>query len=128
MERAQRGRCFELAEFLPGVLRTSKGEFAVAKHVFVATNSGWFGHQQGYCMAGGRPVVLDETGFSAHLPVGCGLFAVKNVDEAAEAISEITGDFNRHSRCARDIATEFLDAPRVFAAFLEELGIQRARR
>ena len=109
-------------------LRTSKGEFAVAKHVFVATNSGWFGHQQGYYMAGGRPVVLDETGFSAHLPVGCGLFAVKNVDEAAEAISEITGDFNRHSRCAREIATEFLDAPRVLAAFLEDLGIQRARR
>ena len=57
-------------------LRTSKGEFAVAKHVFVATNSGWFGHQQEY-LAGRRPVVLDETGFSAHLPVGCGLFAVK---------------------------------------------------
>jgi hypothetical protein len=104
-------------------LRASTGEFAVAKHVFVATRSGWFGHQQGYYMAGGRPVVLDETGFSAHLPVGCGLFAVKNVEEAAEAISEITADFNRHSRRAREIATEFLDAPRVLASFLADFGI-----
>jgi hypothetical protein len=104
-------------------LLASKGEFAVAKHVFVATNAGWFGHQQGYYLSSGRPVVLDETGFSAHLPVGCGLFAVRNVEEAAEAIGEINGDFNRHSRRAREIAEEFLDAPRVLASFLEDVGV-----
>jgi hypothetical protein len=48
---------------------------------------------------------------------------VKNVDEAAAAISEITGDLNRHARSAREIATEFLDAPRVLGSFLEDLGI-----
>jgi hypothetical protein len=104
-------------------LFASKGEFAVAKHVFVATNSGWFGHQQGYYLSSGRPVVLDETGFSAHLPVGSGLFAVRNVEEAAQAIGEINSDFNRHSRRAREIAEEFLDAPRVLASFLEDVGV-----
>ena len=101
----------------------SKGEFAVAKHVFVATQTGWFGHQQGYYMSTGRPVVLDETGFSAHLPVGCGLFGVKTVEEAAQAIGEINGDYVRHSRRAREIAVEFLDASRVLSSFLTELGL-----
>ena len=104
-------------------LLSSKGEFAVAKHVFVATNSGWLGHQEGYYMATGRPVVLDDTGFGVHLPVGCGLFAVRDVDEAAHAFAEINGDFNLHSRTARNIATEFLDASRVLASFLKDFGI-----
>ena len=104
-------------------LFSSKGEFAVAKHVFVATNAGWIGHQQGYYMASGRPVVLDETGFSTHLPDGCGLFGVRNVDEASHAIDEINGNFERHSRAARTIALEFFDSSRVLASFLSELGI-----
>jgi hypothetical protein len=68
-------------------------------------------------------VVLDDTGFGAHLPVGCGLFAVRNVEEAAQAIGEINGDFNRHSRRAREIAVEFMDGRRVLAAFLADFGM-----
>jgi hypothetical protein len=101
----------------------SKGEFSVAKHVFVATNSGWFSHQSGYYMASGRPVIVEETGFSAHLPVGEGVFAVRTPEEAADAIEELNRDFERHSRRAREIALEYLDAPRVLAKFLQEIGI-----
>jgi hypothetical protein len=101
----------------------SRGEFSVAKHVFVATNCGWFGDREGYYMASGRPVVVQETGFSAHLPCGQGLFAIRTVDEAATALEAINGDFEHHSRWARDIAIEFLDAPKVLGRFLHELGI-----
>jgi len=101
----------------------SKGEFSVVKNVFAATNCGWFGDREAYYMSTGRPVVLEETGFSAHLPVGEGLFAVRTVEEAAAAIDEINQDFERHSRRAREIAIEFLDAPRVLGKLLQELGM-----
>lgn len=101
----------------------SKGEFSVAKNVFVATNCGWFGDREGYYMASGRPVVVQDTGFSTHLPCGQGLFAVRTVDEAVAAIEAINDDFERHSRWAREIAIEYLDAPKVLGRFLHELGV-----
>lgn len=106
-------------------IRASRGEFSVCKNVFVATNSGWFSERSAIYLASGRPVVLQDTGFSAHLPCGEGLFAVRTVDEAAAAIEAIQGDYERHSRRAREIAVEYLDAPKVLGGFLRELGIER---
>jgi hypothetical protein len=101
----------------------SKGEFGVAKNVFVATNCGWFSDRAGYYMASGRPVVAQDTGFGDHLPCGQGLFAVRTVEEAAAAIEEINGNYERHARWAREIAVEYLDAQKVLRKFLRELGI-----
>ncbi len=101
----------------------SKGEFSVVKNVFVETNCGMFSDRSGYYLASGRPAVVQDTGFSDHLPCGQGLFAVRTAEEAAGAINEITADFDRHSRRAREIAVEYMDAPKVLKKFLMELGI-----
>jgi hypothetical protein len=104
-------------------IQSSKGEFSVAKNVFVGTNCGWFGERAGYYMASGRPVVMQDTGFSWHLPCGQGLFAVNTVEEAAEAIDEINSNYESHSKWAREIAVEFLDAKIILKKFLNELGL-----
>lgn len=104
-------------------MQESRGEFGVAKNVFVATNSGWFGDRSGAYLATGRPVVLQDTGFSHYLPCGEGLLAVTNVEEAAWAIEQVTGNYARHSQRAREIAAEHLEAGRVVARFLGELGL-----
>lgn len=57
-------------------------------------------------------------------PCGEGLFAVRTAEEAAAAINEIHGNYVRHSARAREIASEYLDAPKVLSRFLSELGIQ----
>lgn len=101
----------------------SRGEFSVAKNVFVATNSGFFSDRSAAYLASGRPVVMQDTGFSAHLPCGDGLFAVTNVEEAAEAINRVTADYDHHSRAARAIACEHLDAAKVLPAFLSAIGL-----
>ncbi|HXK33325.1 MAG TPA: hypothetical protein VNM91_04835 [Dehalococcoidia bacterium] len=101
----------------------SKGEFSVCKNGYVATNSGWFSDRGAAYLASGRPVVQQETGFSAHLPCGEGLFAVRDVDEAAAAIDEVERDYQRHARRAREIARERLDATVVLGGFLRELGV-----
>jgi hypothetical protein len=91
-------------------IRASRGEFSVAKNVFVATSSGWFSDRSAVYLAMGRPVVLEDTGFGAHLPCGRGLFAVRTVEEAVAALGEIIADHETHSCGAREIALEYLDA------------------
>jgi hypothetical protein len=103
---------------------SSRGEFSVAKNVFVATHSGWFSDRTAAYLAAGRPAVVQETGFSAHLPCGEGLFAVRNADEARVAIEEICADYGRHASAAQAIARDVLDATTVLPRMLEELGIE----
>ncbi len=104
-------------------IQSSKGEFTVCKNGFVAMATGWFSERSALYLANGRPVVMQDTGFSSHLPCGRGLFAVRDVDEAAEAIARIDADYDEHARGAREIAEEFLSATKVLRALLAELGI-----
>ncbi len=101
---------------------SSAGEFSVAKEVFVSTNNGWFSDRSAAYLASGRPVILQETGFSSHLPCGEGLFAVRSVAEAAAAIAEITSDPKRHGLRAREIAYEYLESSKVISGLLESVG------
>lgn len=101
----------------------SAGEFAVCKNVFVATNTGWFSDRSAAYLAAGRPVVIQDTGFSDHLPIGQGLFAVRTVEEAASAVAEVVSDYGRHSHWAVEVAHEHLDASKVLGHFLAELGL-----
>ena len=99
----------------------SRGEFSVCKHVFVATNSGWFSDRSAAYLAAGRPVVIQDTGFSAHIPSGRGVFAVRTVEEAAAAVAAINGDFPRQSAWAREIAGAYFDAGTILGRFLGEI-------
>lgn len=100
-----------------------RGEFSVCKNVFVANDSGWFSDRSAAYLASGRPVVMQDTGFSKHLPVGEGLFAVNTKVEALEAFEKIEENYTKHSRRAREIACDCLEAEKVFKKFLNELGI-----
>jgi hypothetical protein len=106
-------------------LRSSRGELGVCKEVFVSLRTGWFSDRSAAYLACGRPVVLQDTGFGDHLPTGTGLFAVESADDAAAAIEEIDGDYPRHARRAREIALEFLDAPKILSGLLRDLGLRR---
>jgi hypothetical protein len=101
----------------------SAGEFSVCKQAYVALRTGWFSDRSAAYLAAGRPVVMQETGFSACLPCGEGLFAVTTVDEAADAIAEIEGNYARHSTAARDLARAHLDAGRMLPRLLNEIGL-----
>jgi len=101
----------------------SRGEFSVAKNIYVATRSGWFSDRSASYLAAGKPVILQETGFSKFLPVGHGLFAVTDLAEAAAAVATINADYPRHCRAARRIAEEYFAAGKVLGALLRECGV-----
>ncbi|MGH7111136.1 MAG: hypothetical protein ACREFK_12010 [Stellaceae bacterium] len=96
----------------------SRGEFTVAKDIYVRPRSGWFSDRSVCYLAAGRPVVTMRTGFSSFCPVGQGLFDYESLDEALAAIDAIAADYPRHSRAARDLAHEYFAADRVVAALL----------
>ena len=53
-------------------VRTSGAEFSVAQGVYVDTRSGWFSDRTVRYLASGRPALVQDTGFSEHIPVGEG--------------------------------------------------------
>jgi hypothetical protein len=88
----------------PDEWTSSLGEFSVAKNTYVRTNSGWFSDRTECYLASGRPAVVQDTGFSSHLPVKEGLFSYKTIDEAKESIDEVLRNYKRHSLAARELA------------------------
>ena len=101
----------------------SCGEFAVCKNVFVDLHTGWFSDRSSAYLAHGRPVVIQDTGFSEHLPTGQGLFAVKSSEEAVDAIRSIRREYDFHSRQARLIAEEHLSATVVLRQLTNLAGL-----
>lgn len=101
-------------------LRTSKGEWSIAKNGYVVGRSGWFSCRSACYLAAGRPAVLQDTGFSEVLPVGEGVIAFDTIDEAARGIRALESDYERHSRAARDIAREYFDSDRVLELLVQE--------
>ncbi len=91
----------------------SRGEFSVAVNLEVKSRSGWFSDRTAAYLASGKPVVVQDTGFSEDLPTGEGLMAFTTEDEAAAALEEVGRDYPRHCRAARRIAEEHLDATRI---------------
>jgi hypothetical protein len=101
-------------------IQASKAEFGVAKHTYVATRSGWFSDRTECYLSSGRPALVQDTGWTAHLPHGEGLLAFSNPDEALAGIDRINSDYERHARRAVDIAREYFDARRVLPRLLDE--------
>jgi hypothetical protein len=97
----------------------SRGELGVAKSGYVKSRCGWFSDRSCCYLASGRPVLAQETGFSAYLPVGEGLLAYSTIDEAAAGLDRICGDYTTHAAAARAIAEEHLDSDRVLTRMLE---------
>ncbi|HZI80829.1 MAG TPA: hypothetical protein VFD69_15010 [Vicinamibacterales bacterium] len=109
---------WQYREFIQG----SKGEFGVAKHAYVAHRSGWFSDRTECYLAAGRPALVQDTGWSAHLPHGEGLLAFSTPEEAIDGLERIAGDYARHARRAAEIAGDCFDAGRVLPRLLEVAG------
>jgi len=101
-------------------LRSSLGEFSVAKHTYVRTNSGWFSDRTECYLASGRPAVVQDTGFSAHLPTGEGLMAYTTLEEAQAGLEAVMGDYPRHSRAAQEMTRTYFAAEVVLPRLLEQ--------
>jgi hypothetical protein len=106
-------------EFIQG----SKGEFGVAKSGYVVSNCAWFSDRSVCYLASGRPVIAQETGFSAHLPTGAGLFGFQDEEGALKAIDSVRSSYEKHRCKAREIAEEYFDSQKVLSRLLESINL-----
>jgi hypothetical protein len=104
-------------------VQRSRGEFSVAKNVYVATRCGWFSCRSVCYLAAGLPVVVQDTGFSELLPTGEGLFAFSGLDEAARGIETVESDYPRHQRAARELARTHFASDVVLGDLLRRVGL-----
>jgi hypothetical protein len=95
-------------------------EFSTAKNAYVATRSGWFSCRSACYLASGRPVVVQDTGFTDFLPTGQGVLAFTTEDEALEGIGRVRADWPCHSEAARRFAAEHFDSAKVLSRLLAE--------
>lgn len=98
----------------------SKGEISPAKHVYVAMRTGWFSCRSACYLAASRPVVVQDTGFSSIIPCGQGILPFRSLEEAAEAIREVQGNYEHHSKAALASAREHFDSGRVLEKLIED--------
>jgi hypothetical protein len=105
------------------LFRSARAEWTVAKDQNVRLQSGWFSERDACFLAMGKPVIAQSTGFERHLPSGQGLFAFRTMDDVLAAIDTIESDYPKACRAARAVAEEHLEASRVAARFLEDVGL-----
>ena len=106
-------------------INQSKGEWSIAKHGYVISNSGWFSERSAVYLASGKPVVIQDTGFSKFIPTGKGVLAFTNLDEAIDAIEKVENDYDSHCHYAHQIAKEYFNAELVLKDMLEKIEIDK---
>lgn len=100
-------------------VQRSRAEFLVAKQGYVATRGGWISDRSVCYLASGRPVLTQDTGLADWLPLGRGVLAFRDLDEAVAGVAAIDADYEAHRRAARRLAEEMFAADKVVARLLE---------
>jgi hypothetical protein len=103
-------------------LAQSRGEFCVAKNGYVRSRCGWFSDRSVCYLALGRPVILQDTGWTDFYPHGEGLLAYHDEASAVAALETVAKDPVRHARAARAVAEKYCSAPIVINELLETIA------
>jgi hypothetical protein len=103
-------------------IQGSRGELGVAKSGYVKSRCGWFSDRSACYLASGRPVLAQETGFSATLPVGAGLFAFEDPGDIEVALDELDRRYDDHRRAARALAEQYFHSDIVLTRLLDHIG------
>lgn len=101
-------------------IESSKAEWSVAKNGYVRGQAGWFSCRSACYLAAGKPIVVQDTGFSSILPVGEGILTFRTIEEAVAAIHEVEANYARHARRAREIVEEYFDSNKVLTRLIED--------
>ena len=101
-------------------LQTSGAEFSVAQGIYVEAETGWFSDRTVKYLASGKPVLVQETGFSRNYPTGDGLVPFRTLQEAIDGAADIARRYDHHRRAARQLAAEHFDSDVVLGRLLDD--------
>jgi hypothetical protein len=101
-------------------IQQSRGEFSCAKASCMKWQNAWISDRTLCYLASGRPVVVQDTGPSAILPNGLGMFRFSTIEEAVQALAAVNEDYPRQRRAARELAESYFDGRHILAGLLDE--------
>ena len=99
----------------------SRGEIGIAKEGYVVARGGWMSDRSVVYLALGRPVVLQETGWTRAIAPSAGMQVFHDIRDCAEAIHAIEADYETHSQAARALADTVFSPRGALAPFLEKI-------
>jgi hypothetical protein len=114
----------EVCKNVPSYLRfiaESRGEIGIAKEGYVVARGGWMSDRSVVYLALGRPIVLQETGWTRAVAPSEGMLVFHDVRDCAEAIRSIEADYDTHSRAARALADTVFSPRGVLAPLLQKI-------
>jgi hypothetical protein len=100
-------------------IQNSLGEFSAAKPAYVRMKSGWLSDRTVCYLASGKPVIIEKTGDSDLFEGNEGMIRFTDKEEARAGLAKVIADYPRHSKAARALAEEHLDAKKVLRSVLE---------
>ncbi len=103
-------------------VQASRGECSATKPAYVKARAGWISDRTVCYLASGRPCVLEDTGALSHLPPSAGLRFFATLDEAADALRAVEGDWAQAARAARVLAEEVFSTRVVLPELLAAAG------
>ena len=101
-------------------VQTSGAEFSVAQGIYVTGEVGWFSDRTVRYLASGKPVLVQDTGFTRSYPVREGLMAFTGLDDAVAGAKRISAAHEAHAEAARALAEEYFDSDKILPRFLEQ--------
>ena len=102
-------------------IKNSKAEWSVAKAGYVVSNSGWFSERSTCYLASGRPVIVEDTGFSNIFETGRGLLSFTTMEEAIACIEEMNRNYTRHCQWAIEIVEQYFSYTTVLTTLLKNI-------
>lgn len=104
-------------------VQSSGGECSAAQGIYVEANTGWLSDRTVRYLASGKPVLVQDTGFSRNVPVGDGLVPFRTLDEAVAGAARIAADYDHHARAARELAENYFDSDKVLPEMFDRMGL-----
>jgi hypothetical protein len=101
----------------------SRAELSVAKQCYVRSGSGWFSERSANYLAAGRPVIAQDTGWSAFVGPSGGAFPFTTTDGAEAAVRAVEADPAGAAAAARRVAETYFDAELVLGKLLSDAGV-----
>jgi hypothetical protein len=102
-------------------IQASKGEFSIAKQAYAAASSGWFSERSACYLASGRPVVVQETGFSHWMGNSAGVLPFSSPEGAVAALTEACEQYEGRCAEARSVAEILFSSDRVLSGLIDGL-------
>jgi hypothetical protein len=100
----------------------SRGEIGVAKGGYVVSRGGWISDRSVIYLALGRPVVLQETGWTSAVTTREGLLPFVTAEDAAVRVAEIEAAYDSHQTAARQLADTVFGPTDALKPLLERVG------